>query len=368
MTVNQENYLGKIRKLPLTLLLLVSLVCCIGFVALYSASGGNMQPWAYKQIANFCLFLPLAIFIAIIDLRLIYKMSYLFYLIVIALLVGVEIFGSSAMGAKRWMDLGIVRLQPSELAKLAIVLMLARYLHQLRMLEIVKINKILPAVIAVIIPIILIMKEPDLGTAVITIIVGGIIFFAAGLQIWKFAIVGVSALISLPIIWHMMHDYQRRRILVFLDPGKEPLGAGYNIIQSKIAIGSGGLFGKGLTLGTQSHLDFLPEHQTDFIFATLAEEFGFIGGSILLILYSLIIFISLIIAVNSRSIFSKLMVIGITTIFFSHVFINMAMVMGIVPVVGVPLPFVSYGGTMMGSMLMGFGLIMNAQIHQHNNI
>lgn len=368
MTLNQENYLGKLKKLPLTLLLLISLICCIGFVALYSASGGNMQPWAYKQIVNFCLFLPLAIFIAIIDLRLIYKLSYLFYLVVIILLLGVEVFGSIAMGAKRWIDLGLIRLQPSEPGKLAIVLMLARYFHQLKKLEAIKINKILPAVIAITIPIALIMKEPDLGTAVITITVAGVIFFAAGLQTWKFAIVGGSAFICLPIIWHMMNDYQRRRILIFLDPGKEPLGAGYNIIQSKIAIGSGGLLGKGLTLGTQSHLDFLPEHQTDFIFATLAEEFGFIGGSVLLILYSLVIFISLIIAINSRTVFSKLMVIGITTIFFSHVFINMAMVMGMLPVVGVPLPFVSYGGTMMASMLIGFGLVMNAQIHQHNSI
>lgn len=368
MTLNQENYLAKLKKLPLTLLLLISLVCCIGFVALYSASAGNMQPWAYKQIVNFCLFLPLAIFIAIIDLRLIYQLSYIFYLAVIILLIGVEVFGSIAMGAKRWIDLGFIRLQPSEPTKLAIVLMLARYFHQLKKLEPIKITKILPALIALAIPTALIMKEPDLGTAVITIIVAGVILFAAGLQAWKFAIAGGGVLICLPIIWHMMHDYQRRRIVIFLDPGKEPLGAGYNIIQSKIAIGSGGLLGKGLTLGTQSHLDFLPEHQTDFIFATLAEEFGFIGGSVLLILYSLIIFIALIIAINSKTVFSKLMVIGITTIFSSHVFINMAMVMGMLPVVGVPLPLVSYGGTMMASLLIGFGLIMNAQIHQHQNI
>ncbi|WP_253308112.1 MULTISPECIES: rod shape-determining protein RodA [unclassified Rickettsia] len=364
----QRNYLEQFKKLPLTLISLITVICIIGFIVLYSASNSNLQPWAYKQIINFCIFLPLSIIIATLDLRLIFRFSYIFYFLVLALLLSVELFGSVSMGAKRWIDLGIIRLQPSEPIKLAIVLMLARYFHRLKFEDLTKIHKILVPIIAVIIPVLLIIKEPDLGTGIINIIITGIIFFAVGFRIRNFVIIGLIVFACIPVIWNIMHDYQKKRVMVFLDPEREPLGAGYNIIQSKIAIGSGGGFGQGLNQGSQSHLDFLPEHQTDFIFATYAEEFGFIGGIFLLLLYSLVIIISLIIAINSRSIFGKLMVIGITSILFSHVFINMAMVMGLLPVVGVPLPFISYGGTMMASMLIGFGLVMNVQVNQHTNL
>jgi len=365
----QKNYFEQLKKLPITLIFLISIVCCIGFVVLYSASDSNIQPWAYKQIINFCIFLPLAILIAIIDLKIIFEFSYIFYFAVLILLISVELFGSISMGAKRWIDFGgILRLQPSEPIKLAIVLMLARYFHTLKNEDFSKIHKILLPIIGVIFPVLLIIKEPDLGTGIMNILIASVMFFAAGFRIRNFIAIGLITCASIPLAWQIMHDYQKKRVLVFLDPEKEPLGAGYNIIQSKIAIGSGGLFGTGLTKGSQSHLDFLPEHQTDFIFSTFAEEFGFIGGLSLLILYSLIIIISLTIASNCRAIFSKLMVVGVTSILFWHVFINMAMVMGMLPVVGVPLPFISYGGTMLASMLIGFGLIMNAQIHQHTNI
>ncbi|BDU60369.1 hypothetical protein FLA4_07790 [Candidatus Rickettsia kotlanii] len=269
------------------------------------------------------------------------------------------------MGGKRWIDIGIVKLQPSEPIKIAVVLMLARYFHSLTIDDLTKFHKVIIPIIGVLIPALLIIREPDLGTGMIVLIVSAIIFFAAGFRIKYFIILGLAVLISLPIAWNMMYDYQKKRVMVFLDPEHDPLGASYNIIQSKIAIGSGSLFGRGLNQGSQSHLDFLPEHQTDFIFATFAEEFGFIGGIFLLILYFILITISLLIAANCREIFSKLMVIGITSILFSHVFINIAMVMGLLPVVGVPLPFISYGGTMITSMLIGFGLVMNAQVHGH---
>ncbi len=364
----QRNYFEKLKKLPITLIILISVICSIGFVVLYSASDSNIHPWAYKQMMHFLLFLPVVIIIATIDIKYIFKFSYIFYIAIIILLVSVELFGSISMGAKRWIDLGVIRVQPSEPTKLALVLMLARYFHQLKTEDFAKFYKILLPIIGVIVPVILIIKEPDLGTGVINVIIASIIFFAAGFRVRNFVIIGIIVLTCIPIMWQVMHDYQRKRIMVFFDPEKDPLGAGYNIIQSKIAIGSGGLWGKGLAKGSQSHLDFLPEHQTDFIFATFAEEFGFVGSLFLLILYSAIIIISLMIAVNCRAIFSKLMVIGITSILFSHVFINIAMVMGLLPVVGVPLPFISYGGTMMVSMLVGFGLIMNAQVHQHSNV
>lgn len=362
------NYLNSFAELPITLLLIISLICCGGFVMLWSAAGASVEPWACKQLRNFCLFFPIAIIIALIDIKIIFKFSYLFYIVALILLLGVEFFGFSAMGGKRWIDLGIVKLQPSELIKLAIVLMVARYFHQLKAEDIGKIHKLLPVIVAVILPTTLIIKQPDLGTGMIVLIVASVMFFAAGIRIWKFIVAGGITLCSLPLVWHMMYEYQKARVMVFLDPSRDPLSKGYNIIQSKIAIGSGGLFGKGLTKGTQSHLDFLPEHQTDFIFAFLAEEVGFVGCLILLIFYSALMFISLTIAINCRTIFAKLMVIGVSAIFFSHVFINIAMVMGVLPAVGIPLPFLSYGGTMMASMLIGFGLIMNAQVHRHSNI
>ncbi len=364
----QSNYSEKLRKLPVTLIIFISIICSIGFIVLYSASNGNIYPWAYKQMVIFFLFLPIVVIITIIDIKYIFKFSYIFYIIVIILLVIVQFYGSVAMGAKRWIDLGVIRLQPSEPIKLAIVLMLARYFHRLKIEDLTKFYKILLPVIAVIVPVVLIMKEPDLGTGVINLIIASIIFFSAGFRIRNFVIISIIILACIPVILQMMYDYQRKRIMVFFNPEIDPLGAGYNIIQSKIAIGSGGLWGKGFIKGSQSHLHFLPEYQTDFIFATFAEEFGFVGSLFLLILYSIIIVISLMIARNCRATFSKLMVIGITSILFSHVFINIAMVMGLLPVVGIPLPFISYGGTMMVSMFVGFGLIMNAQIHQHSNI
>lgn len=360
--------LEKITKIPITLLALISILCSIGFVVLYSASGGNIYPWAYKQMVNFCMFLPIMLIIALIDIKYIYKFAYIFYFAIIVLLISVELFGSISMGAKRWIDLSFIRLQPSEPTKLAVVLMLARYFHQLRTEDFSNFYKIIPAIIGVLIPVALIIKEPDLGTGIITIIIASSIFFAAGFRIRNFIVIGLITLICIPIIWNMMHDYQKKRVMVFLDPENDPLGAGYNIIQSKIAIGSGWLFGKGLLQGSQNQLSFLPEHQTDFIFASFAEEFGFIGCISLLILYAAVVVISLMIAINCRSVFGKLITVGIATTIFSHVFVNVAMVMGLLPVVGVPLPFISYGGTVLVSMLIGFGLVMNAQIHQHSNV
>lgn len=359
------DFVKKLEDLPIFLLLAVVSTCCFGFLILYSASN-NLQPWLYKQIINFCIFFPCAIILAFIDLKTIFNLSYFFYFVTLLLLIGVEAFGTSAMGAKRWIDFGLLKIQPSELIKPALVLMIARYCHRLQAYEIDKLSKLLPLLFAIFLPVILVIKQPDLGTGMIILIVAAIMLFAAGVSIKKFIITGMGIIGFLPVVWTLMHEYQKKRVLIFFDPGRDPLGAGYNIIQSKIAVGSGGLLGKGLTQGTQSGLDFLPEHQTDFIFATLAEELGFAGAAVLLILYGIITFFSLSIVFNCKTIFARMLVLGITATFFCHIFVNISMVIGILPVVGVPLPFISYGGTMMASMLLGFGLVMNAHMHQRN--
>lgn len=363
-----ERFLIKLYKIPYIIPFLVTIVSVYGFVLLYSAAGGALNPWASKQITVFTIYLPIAIFIALIDIRFIYQCSYIFYIISLLLLILVELTGKKAMGATRWIDLGIIHIQPSELTKISIVLMLAKYFHQIDENKISKFNYLIPPLIAVLVPAALIIKQPDLGTGIITIIVALVIFFAVGVRILYFVLGGAGVLGLIPVIWMSLHEYQKNRVLVFLDPERDPLGKGYNIIQSKIAIGSGGLSGKGLFSGTQSHLSFLPEHQTDFIFSFLTEELGFLGGILLLILYSCLIMLSLAIGINARTRYVKLMVIGIISIFFCHVFINIAMVMGLLPVVGVPLPLFSYGGTMMATMLLSFGLIMNAGVNQRSNI
>jgi len=364
----KEKLARKIQRLPISIPLLISIICSYGFIILYSAGGGDLYPWAYKQMIIFATFLPISFLIALIDIRLILRLSYLPYFFVLILLIFVELFGKNAMGATRWINIGPLQLQPSEITKIAVVLMLAKYFHNLKMDQEFKVTNLILPVFAIFVPVILIVKQPDLGTGMVTLIVAVTMLFAAGVNLRYFVITGIAALSLSPVIWHFLHNYQKNRILVFLNPGKEQLGAGYNIIQSQIAIGSGGFFGKGLLSGTQSHLKFLPEYQTDFIFAFLSEELGFLGGFILLILYSLLIFTSLSLAANCKAKFTKLLIVGITTIFFCHIFINIGMVMGLLPVVGVPLPFISYGGTMMVSMLVGFGLVMNGYVNQHSNL
>jgi rod shape determining protein RodA len=358
----------KIKRLPKVIICLITLLSLFGVVVLYSAAGANLDPWGYKQLLHFIIFLPIALVIALIDIDLIFRSSYFPYLIVLVLLVLVELFGIKAMGGQRWIEIAGLRLQPAEPAKIAIVLFLARYFHQLTSVEMQNNYNLIIPLIAIFIPIALIIKQPDLGTGLLTLMVSSVIFFAAGVALWKFLLVGAGAMAAIPILWNFLHEYQKKRVMVFLNPELDPLNAGYNIIQSKIAIGSGGLFGKGFGGGTQSQLEFLPEHQTDFIFATLSEELGFVGAITLVILYGLLLISSFAVAINARSVFGKLLAIGVSAIFFFHAFINMAMVMGWLPVVGIPLPFISYGGTMMASMICGFGFVMNVHVNQHINI
>jgi rod shape determining protein RodA len=272
--------------------------------------------------------------------------------------------GAIGMGAQRWIDLGLIQLQPSELMKVALMLALARYFHGLTIEEIGRPLRLIVPALFILMPAVLVLKQPDLGTALMLLMCGGAMFFLAGVRLWKFALVVAAAGGALPLVWGHMRDYQKNRIYTFLDPENDPLGSGYHILQSKIALGSGGLFGKGFLLGTQSHLNFLPEKQTDFIFTMLAEELGLVGGLILLGLYTLVFVYGFAIALRSRTHFGRLLGLGITINFFLYVFINTAMVMGLIPVVGVPLPLISYGGTAMLTVMFGFGLLMSVYIHR----
>lgn len=364
----KNRIIEKIKRISFLLPALVILICIYGFIILYSAASGSIEPWAFKQMMVFAIFMPLAFIISLLDLRFIFRISYISYFITLICLILVALIGKKAMGAVRWLDLGVIKIQPSELAKITIVLALSRFFSAISEYETMHIKNIVIALIILLVPTALIIKQPDLGTGIITIIVGMVMFFVIGVNLRYFIFGGVVSLCSIPIIWHFMHNYQKSRILIFLNPELDPLGAGYNIIQSKIAIGSGGMFGKGLLKGTQSHLNFLPEYQTDFIFAHLTEELGFIGGILLILLYGCIIIKSLSIAINSKSLFAKLMGVGITSIFFAHIFVNIAMVMGLLPIVGVPLPVMSYGGTMMATVWIGFGLIMNVEVNQNKAV
>ena len=359
------------RKLWLvswTLVLLICITVAVGIAVLYSAGNGKWEPWAGRQLIRFGVCLAVALSIAVTDIRFWLRQAYWIYFLAFALVAGVEVAGSIGMGAQRWINLGFFQLQPSELMKFALVLALARYFHGRTAEDVTRpLNLIVPALM-ILAPAGLVMKQPDLGTAVMLGLIGAAIFFAAGVRLWQFAMVIGGGLAATPFAWHFLRPYQKQRILTFLDPESDPLGSGYHIIQSKIALGSGGIFGKGFLQGTQSHLNFLPEKQTDFIFTMFAEEFGLIGGLALLGLFTLIIAYCVAISLRIQSQFGRLLAFGVAATFFFYLFINTAMVMGILPVVGVPLPLVSHGGTAMLAVMIGFGLVMSANIHRDTRI
>ncbi|MEE9301921.1 MAG: rod shape-determining protein RodA [Alphaproteobacteria bacterium] len=342
----------------------VLLTAGIGFGMLYSAAGGNIDPWASRQMVRFGIGLGVMFAIAFVDIRFWMRWAYAFYFASLLLLGIVEVMGVTGMGAQRWLSFGPTQIQPSEIMKIALILGLARYFHGRTLEEVTRpIYLILPLAM-VLVPAALVLRQPDLGTGVILILAATTVIFIAGVKLWKFGILFGLALGAVPVAWHMLRDYQRARILTFLDPERDPLGAGYHILQSKIALGSGGVFGKGFMQGTQSHLNFLPERQTDFIFTMLAEEFGLVGGLGLILLYMTLVALGFLTAVRSASQFGRYLALGIITIFFLYVFINIAMVMGILPVVGVPLPLISYGGSSMMTLLAGFGFLLNVAVHR----
>ena len=364
----RERSFGLARKLARVNWLFVLCICLlagVGYAALYSAAGGSPEPYAQSQIIRFAGALVLMLGIAMVDIRFIEKLSWPAWGLGILLLVAVMIFGHVGLGAKRWMTVGGVEIQPSELMKLFLAMALGSYFKRATPEQTGNPLFVLPAILAILVPMALILKEPNLGTAIITGAIGATVMLGAGVRWWWFAIVvGVIALCA-PIIYEHLHAYQKARIDIFLNPGADPLGAGYNIIQSKIALGSGGFFGQGFLNGTQNQLNFLPEKQTDFVFTIIAEEFGFFGSIMVLGLLMTIVLLAYYTALSCTHAYGRLVALGIATNFFMYCFVNLSMVMGLIPVGGVPLPLISYGGSALTAVMLGFGVLMSIHVHRH---
>jgi rod shape determining protein RodA len=354
-------YLG--RHVDNYLLAAISALLVVGLLTLYSASGESFGRVG-AQLLNIAVALTVMWLAANVPPHYLLRLALPVYVVGLLLLVGVALFGEVSNGARRWLHVGVTRIQPSELMKVAVPLALAWYFDRYE--AILKLRDFVIAAVMVLVPVMLVAKQPDLGTALLIAAAGGFVIFLAGLS-WK-VIVGlvVAAMASFPLLWSVLHDYQRRRVLTLLDPNQDPLGAGYHTIQASIALGSGGFFGKGWLNGTQAHLDFLPERSTDFIFAVFAEEFGLFGNLILVTLFLFVIGRGLFISFNASTLFARLAAGAITLTFFTYVLVNMGMVSGVLPVVGVPLPLVSYGGTSLVSVLFGMGILMS--IHTHKRL
>lgn len=362
-TIFLSNIIQKIKRVNFTILFIIFLICGISIACLYSAAAANYHPWAIKQLARFILGFIILCLISFLDIRRIYEYSYFAYISSFILLLGVEITGSIHKGGQRWIDLYVFKLQPSELMKVTLILALCRYFHQKTYKDVGKLKSLVAPLTMTFLPTLLVLRQPDLGTALILIMSAGMVFFISGIRYWKFASVIGTVLISIPILWNLMHEYQRGRVLTFLNPERDSKGAGYHIIQSKIALGSGGIFGKGWMEGTQSQLNFLPEKQTDFIFTLFGEEFGIIGCIVLLTLYGIVISYGYYVASISRNRFGQLVSIGLSGVLFLYVSVNIGMVMDILPVVGVPLPIMSYGGTSSITFFINMGIIFCVKIH-----
>jgi rod shape determining protein RodA len=359
----------KFSEIDWTLCLVLALIAGAGALMLFSIAGGSWEPWADKHLLRFGIYFILMIVLALVDLRVWFSLAYPIYGVGLLLLVAVALVGDSSLGAQRWLAVGPVRFQPSEIMKIGVVLALARYYHGLSADSARLSWKLLIPAALIGAPVLLVAHQPDLGTAMLIALPGLAVMVLAGLSLRLIAVGAVGVLAALPpFIFFVLHDYQRNRILTFMDPEKDPSGNGYHIMQSKIALGSGGLLGKGWGLGSQSQLNFLPEKQTDFIFATLAEEFGFVGCLSVLFLYGVAIFMALRIASISHSHFGRLSAAGVTATFALYVLINGAMVMGMAPVVGVPMPMLSYGGTVMLTVMIGFGLVQAVRVHRYTEV
>ncbi len=365
---NQNNFyssaFAKLQSINYLLLGFIIILFFVGLAALYSISNGDFNSWPLKHSQRFILGLIIFFLVILFDLRLIFGYAYLIFFLSIISLVIIPFFGIESNGATRWINIAGISLQPSEFVKYTLILALAKYFHSINNESSFIKTLIIPLIITIV-PVLLVITQPDLGTALIILLGGISLFWISGLN-YKYFIVGVfSILCSLPVLWQYLKDYQKDRVLTFFNPERDPLGNGYHIMQSKIALGSGGIFGKGYMEGTQSHLNFLPEMQTDFIFTMLGEEFGFIGTLFLLLIYAALIMISIRLALKSRSLFSKYLSLGVCNVFFIYVFVNIGMVTGLLPVVGVPLPFISYGGSSMLAVMFGFGLLMNCYINRN---
>jgi rod shape determining protein RodA len=353
-----------LARLPWKLLFLVGGIASIGLLTLYSAAGGSIHPWALKQAMIFGFFLTVAVGMSWLRESTLKSVAFPLYAAILIMLILVEMLGFVGKGAQRWLDIGPIRIQPSEFMKPAIVLVLARFYSLLPPGDIRRWRAIWPAALLLGIPFLLILVQPDLGTAMMVLLIGATVMFVAGLPWWLFAGAAAAVAVAAPIGFSMMHEYQRERVLIFLNPEKDPLGAGYHITQSKIAIGSGGILGKGYLQGSQSHLDYLPEGHTDFVFSTMVEEWGFVGGLVLIIAFALVIRWGMRVSSRAKTRFSQLVAAGLSATIFFYVAINLMMVMGLAPVVGVPLPLVSYGGSAVMTIMLCIGMLMAIERQQ----
>jgi rod shape determining protein RodA len=355
----------KLADIQWTLVVLITLIACFGFAALYSAAAGGMSPWAAPQMIRFGIGLLILLAIACVDLRVWMGIAYPAYAVALLLLVAVEVSGRVGMGAQRWLELGPLALQPSEPMKITLVLALSRYLHGLGPDDVSRPLRLFAPLLMILAPAVLVLMQPNLGTATLLAVGGAMLLFLAGLS-WRWiASTAVAIAVAIPSAWlFLLHDYQKLRVLTFLNPDSDALGAGWNTAQAKIALGSGGLLGKGFLMGTQSRLNFLPEKQTDFVLAIIGEEFGFLGLMLLLGMFAAVIWNGVQISLAARSHFGRLLAMGVTLNFFLYIMINGLMVMGLIPVVGIPMPLVSYGGTAMMTVMIGFGLLMGVHVHR----
>ncbi|MCR5880957.1 rod shape-determining protein RodA [Phenylobacterium sp. J367] len=365
----RDRLIVKLSEIDWIFVLFLCLIAGAGAVMLFSVAGSSWTPWAANHVIRFSICLGMMIALAMIDIRVWFALSYPIYGFGLVLLVAVELFGDTRLGAQRWLSIGSFSFQPSEIMKLGIVMALARFYHSVSADQARLSWWLAIPALMIFVPVLLVAHQPDLGTAMLILLTGAAIVVLAGLD-WRIIAGAIAAFIAIvpPFVIFVMHDYQRQRVLTFLDPESDPSGSGYHILQSMIALGSGGLLGKGYGLGSQSQLNFLPEKQTDFIFATLAEEFGFVGCISVLILYAAVIFMALRTAYISHSHFGRLAAAGLISTFTLYVLINGAMVMGLAPVVGVPMPMLSYGGTVMLTVMIGFGLVMSVRVHRYSEI
>lgn len=364
-TAPRVKWFHKLYEINWLLPVLIGLIGLVGVVMIFAATEGVWNHGAQQHLIRLILAGMMMLVIALIDIKVWYSLAYPVYFMCLLLLVSVDIFGIHVNGAKRWLDFGVMRLQPSELMKPAIALALARFYHDLPRWRISHVSGLLGATLIIFIPTLCVLRQPDLGTSILLFATGGVMVFIAGVD-WRVITGGIiSAAITIPLFLRFgLKDYQRARLLTFFDPERDPTGASYHIIQSKIALGSGGFSGKGFMQGTQRQLEYVPENSTDFIFTVIGEEFGFVGGVATMGLYGGLILLCLWLSYQCRHMFSRLLIIGITATFSFYIFINMAMVMGMAPVVGVPLPLISYGGTVILTVMAGFGLILSAHLHR----
>ena len=360
---DQLTFFQKIRSMDFTLLTSILLIGIISCFAMYSTDGGDLLYHSQSHIIRFTMFFILMIMISFINIKFWHATGYIFYIFVLGLLIWASFYGIKAQGSQRWIDLYFLNLQPSELMKISIIVCFAKYFHRTQVSSVNNFKNIFICFVILVIPVILVVSQPDLGTSILIALSGLIVLWLAGLNVKYFVYSTLLFVISAPFVISFLKPYQKLRILTFFNPDKDPLGAGYQIIQSKIAVGSGGIYGKGFLKGTQGYLEFLPEKHTDFIFTLFSEEFGFVGSVILLIIYSVMIYRIINIGMNSRSFFSRLFCFGFASAIFIYIAVNMSMVLGLLPIVGSPLPIMSYGGSSMLATMIGFGIVMSARIY-----